>query len=115
MTSRVKSVTRVVCRLKQEERSPEQVWTMTLKIWEVSSLFLLNHNTIDLNLLAVKTFMVVLKHAWGGQIPTKKGKKKAKKGKKSKKVKVEDNLLNTDDLRAGSEPMIDVNLDAPQA
>jgi hypothetical protein len=51
----------------------------------------------------------------GGQLPTKKGKKKAKKGKKSKKVKVEDDLLNTDDLRAGSEPMIDVNLEAPQA
>ena len=48
----------------------------------------------------------------GGQLPTKKGKKKAKKGKKSKKV--EDDLLNTDDLRSGSEPMIDVNLDAPQ-
>jgi hypothetical protein len=53
----------------------------------------------------------------GGTAPTKKKKKekKLKKPKKTKVVEEEPDLLNTNDLREGSEPMIDLNFDIPAA
>jgi len=53
----------------------------------------------------------------GGTVPSKKKKekkeKKPKKAKKSKVVEEEPNLLNTEDLREGSEPMITIDFDIP--
>jgi len=49
----------------------------------------------------------------GGPVSSKK--KKQKKAKRSKKAKVVDepNLINTDDLREGTEPMIDLDFEQP--